>query len=176
MSECASPQAAVDGDVGPAPRCDAPRRGRIVVAMSLAAVYVEFLEREGFRPTIDDAGDVLFRCEGRCYYLMVDDDDPTYFRLLFPNFWSIDGALEHQRALLAAADVTAEIKVAKIYVLGDDTQAAAEMFLADPDRLHRDLPRVFDRALRALQGAVHRFCELMQDRRPRLRLVEGNNN
>ena len=139
--------------------------------MSLAAIYVEFLEREGYRPTIDDAGDVLFKCEGRCYYLMVDDDDPIYFRLLFPNFWSIDGPLEHQRALLSAAEVTAEIKVAKIYVLGDDTQAAAEMFLAAPD----DLPRVFDRALRALQGAVRRFCELMQDRRPRLRLVEDNN-
>lgn len=143
--------------------------------MSLAAIYIDFLEREGYRPAIDDAGDVLFRCEGRCYYLMVDDDDPTYFRLLFPNFWSIDGALEHQRALLAAADVTAEIKVAKIYVLADDTQAAAEMFLADPEQLARDLPRVFDRALRALQGAVRRFCELMQDRRPRLRLVEGDN-
>ena len=105
----------------------------------------------------------------------VDDDDPTYFRLLFPNFWSIDSSPEHQRALLAAADVTAEIKVAKIYVLADDTQAAAEMFLADPDDLPRDLPRVFDRALQALQGAVNRFCELMQDRRPGLRLVESDN-
>lgn len=165
----------MNGDVGPAPRCDAPRRGRIVNLMSLAAIYVEFLEREGYRPTIDDAGDVLFRHEGRCYYLMVDDDDPVYFRLLFPNFWTIDDGAEHQRALLAAADVTAEIKVAKIYVLGDDTQAAAEMFLADATHLRRDLPHVFDRALRALQGAVRRFCELMQDRRPRLRLVEGNN-
>ena len=143
--------------------------------MSLAAIYVDFLARAGYRASIDDAGDVLFRCEGRSYYLMVDDDDPTYFRLLFPNFWSIDSSPEHQRALLAAADVTAEIKVAKIYVLADDTQAAAEMFLADPDDLLRDLPRVFDRALQALQGAVHRFCELMQDRRPRLRLVEGDN-
>lgn len=139
--------------------------------MSLAAIYVEFLECEGYRPTLDDAGDVMFRCQGRCYFLMVDDDDPAYFRLLLPNFWSIDDDLEHRRALLAAADVTAEIKVAKIYVLGEDTQAAAEMFLAD---IH-DLPKIFDRALRALQGAVHRFCELMQDHRPRLRLVEGNN-
>ncbi len=139
--------------------------------MSLAAVYVEFLQREGFRPRLDDAGDVMFRCEGREYWLMVDDDDPDYFRLLFPNFWSVDGEAERQRAVLAAAEVTAEIKVAKVYVLGDDTQAAAEMFLGDP----RDLPRVFDRALQALRGAVRRFCELMQDRRPRLRLVESHN-
>lgn len=135
--------------------------------MSQAARYVRFLEREGFDADIDEAGDVRFACEGRSYWLMVDDDDPDYFRLLFPDFWSVDSEAEHRRALLAAAEVTAEIKVAKVYVLGDDTQAAAEMFLADPD----DLGRVFPRALRALQGAVRRFCEIMQAR-PRLRLVE----
>lgn len=138
--------------------------------MSLAAVYVRFLVGEGFDPQVDDAGDVLFQCDGNNYYLMVDDDDPGYFRLLFPDFWSIDSEAERQRALLAAAEVTAEIKVAKVYVIGDDTQAAAEMFLADPE----DLGRVFDRALRALQGAVRRFCEIMQDRRAKLRLVEEN--
>ena len=67
-----------------------------------------------------------------------------------------------------AAEVTAGIKVAKVYVLGEDTQAAAEMFLADP----HDLGQVFSRALRALQGAVRRFSDLMQDR-PRLRLVHS---
>ena len=139
--------------------------------VSLAALYVAFLESEGLGPEIDEAGDVMFRCEGDNYWLMVDDDDPAYFRLLFPNFWSIESPQEHQRALLAAAEVTAEIKVAKVYVLGDDTQAAAEMFLAEPADLHS----VFARALRALQGAVLRFAEIMQERRSHLRLVHENN-
>ena len=138
--------------------------------VSLAALYVAFLEAEGLGPEIDDAGDVMFRCEGANYWLMVDEDDPGYFRLLFPNFWSIDSPQEHQRALLAAAEVTAEIKVAKVYVMGDDTQAAAEMFLAEPADLHS----VFVRALRALQGAVLRFSQIMQDRRSHLRLVQEN--
>jgi hypothetical protein len=134
----------------------------------LADTYREFLEGEGFAAELDEAGDVCFHIDGRPYYLMVDDDDPSYFRLLFPNFWSIDSAAEHHRGMLAAAEVTAEIKVAKVYILGDDTQAAAEMFLASAG----DIRPVFDRALRALQGAVRRFCEIMQDRRPRLRIVE----
>jgi hypothetical protein len=138
--------------------------------MPLADTYREFLEGEGFAAELDEAGDVSFQFEGRAYFLMIDDDDPSYFRLLFPNFWSIDSETEHHRAMLAAAEVTAEIKVAKVYVLGDDTQAAAEMFLAAPG----DIRPVFDRALRALQGAVRRFCEIMQDHRPRLRLVEKN--
>lgn len=138
--------------------------------MALADTYREFLAEEGFEAELDEAGDVAFTLDGRSFWLMVDDDDPAYFRLLFPNFWSIDSETEHQRAMLAAAEVTAEIKVAKVYVLGDDTQASVEMFLAAP----ADLRPVFDRALRALQGAVRRFCEIMQDRRPRLRLVEKN--
>ena len=136
--------------------------------MVLADTYREFLASEGFEAELDEAGDVSFLIDGRAYWLMIDDDDPGYFRLLFPNFWSIDSESEHQRAMLAAAEVTAEIKVAKVYILGDDTQATAEMFLADP----HDLRKVFDRALSALQGAVRRYCEIMQDRRPRLRLVE----
>lgn len=136
--------------------------------MGLADTYRAFLESAGYEPELDEAGDVCFYIDGRPYYLMVDDDDPAYFRLLYPNFWSIDSEAEHQRGMLAAAEVTAEIKVAKVYLLGDDTQAAAEIFLAAPG----DVRPVFNRALRALQGAVRRFCEIMQDRRPRLRLVE----
>jgi hypothetical protein len=138
--------------------------------MGLADTYREFLAGEGFEAELDEAGDVAFRIEGRAYFLMIDDDDPGYFRLLFPNFWSIDSEAEHQRAMLAAAEVTAEIKVAKVYVLGDDTQASAEMFLADPRRPQADLRS----GPAGPPGRRARFCEIMQDRRPRLRLVEKN--
>lgn len=136
--------------------------------MSMVATCLEFLAREGLQPQLDASGALLFESRGRCYYLFVDDADPHYIRLLYPNFWSLDGAADRQRALLAAAEVTAGIKVAKVYVLGEDTQAAAELFLADPAQLGQ----VFARALRALQGAVWRFTELMQER-PRLRLVHS---
>ena len=136
--------------------------------MSMAGTYMEFLEHEGMHPSLDASGAVIFESRGRAYYLICDDDDPQYFRLLYPNFWSLEGAADRQRALLAAAEVTAGVKVAKVYVLGEDTQAAAEMFLADP----QDLQQVFTRALRALQGAVRRYSDLMQER-PRLRLVHS---
>ena len=67
----------------------------------MAATYMEFLEDEGMAPSLDASGAVIFESRGRSYYLIVDDDDPQYFRLLYPNFWSLDGAEERQRALLA---------------------------------------------------------------------------
>lgn len=135
--------------------------------MSLAEAYVEFLQAEGFRPVADDAGDIVFKFEGRYYCITVDEDDPLYFRLMFPNFWSLDNEAERHWARVAAAEVTAEYKAVKVFPQHDDMQATTELFLVRQD----DFRLVFDRSLAALQGAVRRFCELM-DRGPRLRLVE----
>lgn len=135
--------------------------------MSQADVYAQFLRAEGYRPVADDAGDLVFDRDGRYYCLTVDDDDPHYFRLVYPNFWGLESDEERQLAQVAAAEVTAEFKVVKVYPQHDDMQAVAELFLARPD----DFRHVFDRCLIALEGAVHRFCDKM-DRRPRLRLVK----
>lgn len=135
--------------------------------MSLAEVYVEFLQTEGYRPVLDEVGDVVFKCEGRYYCITVDDGDPLYFRLTFPNFWSLDSEPERHWARVAAAEVTAEFKVVKLFPQHDDMQAATELFLAHED----DFRVLFDRCLTVLQSAVRRFCEIM-DRGPRLRLVE----
>lgn len=135
--------------------------------MSQTEVYAEFLRAEGFRPVIDDAGDLVFKCDGGFYFVTVDDDDPHYFRLVFPNFWGLESEAERHRARAVAAEITAEFKVVKVYPQHDDMQAAAELFLPNP----ADFRLVFERCLAGLQGAVRRFCELMEPR-PRLRLVE----
>ncbi|HEY8378038.1 MAG TPA: hypothetical protein VIK91_16185 [Nannocystis sp.] len=138
--------------------------------MSLAEVYAEFLRAEGYRPVIDDAGDLVFRCDGGFYFVTIDDDDPHYFRLVFPNFWGLESEAERHRARIAAAEVTAEFKAVKVYPQHDDMQAAVELFL--PVRLDQNAFRlVLDRCLGALKSAVRRFSELMEPR-PRLRLVE----
>jgi len=144
-----------------------PRGAGYPARMSQAEVYAEFLRAEGFRPVVDDAGDLVFKCEGRYYCVTVDDDDPLYFRLVFPNFWGLESEAERHWARIAAAEVTAEFKVVKVYPQHDDMQAATELFLAADG----DFRLVFERCIAALQGAVRRFCELME-RGPRLRLVE----
>ena len=135
--------------------------------MSHVEAYVEFLQTEGYRPVVDDAGDLVFKCEGRYYCITIDEDDPLYFRLVFPNFWGLESEAERHWARIAAAEVTAEFKVVKLYPQHDDMQAATELFLAHED----DFRQVFERCVTALQGAVRRFCEIME-RGPRLRLVE----
>jgi hypothetical protein len=124
-------------------------------------LYREYLVGEGFTASRDDDGDIHFKFEGKNYYVIVDDTDEEFFRLIYPNFWSIEDEDERARAYVAAHDASARTKVAKVYVRKDDTWAAVEMFCAPPEVFRA----VFPRSLSALQSAVQTFVEIMRDGR-----------
>jgi len=120
-----------------------------------AEMYRAYLAGEGFPAQIDRDGDVTFKHEGGSYVIIIDEDDETYFRLVFPSFWSIESDEERVRVILAAVHATAQIKVAKVYPLGDQTFASIEMFVSPPE----GFKPVFLRSLRALHAAVQCFRE-----------------
>lgn len=121
-------------------------------------LYREFLDQEGFRPTIDKDGDLMFKVEGRTYFVFADADDAQFFRLVFPNFWSIEDEDERARAYVAAHDATAQTKVAKVFVVKDDTWASLELFCDPPETVRTVLPR----GLSAVQSAVDTFAQIMR--------------
>ncbi len=129
--------------------------------MASTDLYVEYLKREGYRPEVRD-GLVAFRYEGGNYSIWVDDNDPTYFQLVYPNFWRIESDKERQTAIQCAEEATMKCKVAKVYVRpdGKDVMADIEEFL--PRR--EDFEQIFDRALRALHTAVGLFVDGMKGR------------
>lgn len=124
-----------------------------------AQMYMEYLTQEGYRPSVDGDGDVVFKEEGRTYYIEVDTEDQGYFRVVFPNFWCIESDEERERVLVAANHATMQTKVAKVYLRadGEDTSAAVELFLAHP----KDFSAVFQRAMSALKASVRTFREKM---------------
>lgn len=129
-------------------------------AMSKAeriSVILEHIRTEGYVPTIDDDGDILFKAEGRSYFVILDENDEQFYRLAFPNFWSIDDEAERERVIHAASHATTKTKVAKIFPVKDDTWASVELFLSGPEEFNG----VFARSLSALQSAVRTFREAM---------------
>lgn len=121
-------------------------------------MYKAYLEQEGFHPTQEDKF-LWFKAEGRGYVIFDNEDDPGFFQLLFPNFWSIDSDDERIRAYQAANHATAATKVAKIYVDEDGTNvwAGIEMFFESPEQFKG----VFARSMNALRTAVDHFKEKM---------------
>jgi len=126
-----------------------------------AKLYMDYLIAEGYRPYIDQDGDVVFKSEGRTYYIEVDEKDEEYFRLVFPNFWSIESDEELARVLYAANHATMATKVAKVYVRSDgkDTIAAIEMFVSPPE----NFKLTFSRAMSALRTGVNDFVNTMRE-------------
>lgn len=121
--------------------------------------YMEFLREEGYRPQIDEDGDIVFKHESQSYLLFIEESDSGYFRLVFPAFWEISSPDEEEKASQIIMTINAEMKVVKLYQLADKMWAAVEMF-CDP---MENCKSVFQRCLRVLQLSSNRFCEQMRE-------------
>ncbi len=124
-----------------------------------AEMYCEFLRNEGYRPEIDDDGDVVFREGGRVYLILIDENDDEFFRVVFPNFWSIESEEERERVERAALYATAMTKVAKVFPVRNNVWATIEMFVSPIE----GFKAVFERSIRALHVAVQSFVGKMRE-------------
>ena len=125
----------------------------------LQGIYTEYLTQEGYRPEIDNDGDVVFKKEGKNYFISVDENDPEFFRIVLPNFWSIENTEERSRVLAAADESNRKSKVSKVFTVRDDTWASIEIFIAHP----KAFEAVFPRAMSALENGVLQFVQKMRE-------------
>lgn len=128
-----------------------------IVPTRYAAEVLEFLAEEGFRPSLDDEGDVVFKYEGSWYFLVTSRDDATYFALYHLRFWPLDDAAERLRAHEAAALAHMNIRIGRVTVLDDNVSASIDAYLPD-DQAWRGL---LMRNLSGLQALVRAFRESM---------------
>ena len=126
----------------------------------LQKMYVDYLKSEGFSPSLDDDGDVMFKYEGGTYFIIVDEKDQEFFAVLYPNFWEIESENEREQALLAAKEATRSAKVAKVYLIEDNTDVSlsAEVFLKTPS----DFKGIFHRMMSSMTAARKVFVDKMQ--------------
>lgn len=128
----------------------------------LQATYLKELKKLGYEGEIDSDGDIAFTIseDGRDknYFIRVDPSDPQYMTVVFPSFWPIESEEEGFAVRLVGAEVTGEVKVAKIYVVGGSAWAAVEMFNSKPKEFFKN----FDRSLGAIDSAVSNFVAGMR--------------
>ncbi|MDR2541986.1 MAG: hypothetical protein LBC80_00825 [Treponema sp.] len=53
---------------------------------ALQEMYMEYLTQEGYRPEIDEDGDIRFRVLGNNYFIIVDEKDQQFFQI-YTGFW-----------------------------------------------------------------------------------------
>jgi hypothetical protein len=128
---------------------------------SLVEFYKDFLSEEGFRPSIDEDGDVIFKFEGGTYWIRVDENDRDFFQVQYFFGYEIESQEEFHRATAACMDITRQTKVVKIMALEKHSSflASAEAFYASPE----DVKKVFPRILSCIQGGINSFLKAMKE-------------
>jgi hypothetical protein len=126
----------------------------------LQEMYMSYLREQGYTPSLDSAGDVDFKIEGRNYYISVDENDPTYFRIVYPGFWEIESEAERKEASAVIMSVNRTTKLAKVYIESwDNTYIDAGIFLNTP----QDFKFHFSRMISTIQTARRKFVDEMNN-------------
>jgi hypothetical protein len=132
----------IETDTPPAPTLD-------------LAPWQEYLVAEGYRPEVDEDGDIRFRHEGRTIYLILDASDPCYLRVSMPGVWECEGPEQERRGLEAVNAVNRDLKVVKCVLVDGTVWASAELFADPPDAIRA----VFRRCLDAIGSAAWQIRE-----------------
>lgn len=120
---------------------------------SLRATIKDYMVEEGYRPSLNADGEIMFHFEGRICYLQTDASDHDGLRIVIVNFHPLADEAARVRATVAAQEATASTKVVKIFTLDDDTWCTAELVMPEPERF----TEVLGRTLSAIRAALHAF-------------------
>jgi hypothetical protein len=120
--------------------------------------YVSMLSRKGFRPEVDEDGDICFEREGRTYFITSNCDD-GYFAILYAGFWGVADGAELSKAYLAASAASRNTKACYVWIGEEAGGAFAEAgFLI---ARAANVESFISRAISCLQTAVDTFEKKM---------------
>lgn len=83
--------------------------------MNKRELILRMIEGLGYKPQVDDDGDVKIRYQMKTIFVLVGDEDDTYTLLTMPNFCDVEDGAEHI-ALAVCNKLTRDLRLAKVYV------------------------------------------------------------
>ncbi len=103
-------------------------------------MLLRVLEKMGYKPEIDNDGDIQLRYQMKTIFVLIGDEDEQYISVMLPQFHEIaDG--EETLVLAVCNKMTRELKQAKVYV--DQTfknvSATCEFFYSNEEALEQCL-------------------------------------
>ena len=115
-----------------------------VLPTAYATDVLDFLAEEGFRPKLDEDGDVYFKYEGATYVVIAGHGDATILTVLLPYFWPLEDAAERTRAMEAAMNAQKSVRIGRVTVLDENVSASINAYLPDEQSFRAVLLRSID--------------------------------
>ncbi len=124
---------------------------------NFTSLYLDFLEKESIPAQIDRDGDIEFDLFEKTFYILIEQDDPGFFRMVLPNIWPIENDKEYLTVLKACNQANKEAKAVKIYTTNDNVWLATELLLEKPEQF----TSIFYRALDEMEHCLEVFLDAM---------------
>lgn len=114
--------------------------------MTRHEMVVSVLQSLGFKPQIDDEGDIFVRYQMKTFYVMgSNSDDEDYLVVVFPQMYEVNEG-EETKVLAVCNKITREIKLTKVYI--DQTlknvSASCEFYYNDEESLKTCLDKAIE--------------------------------
>lgn len=112
--------------------------------MTMKEEITKVLERMGYRPDIDNDGDIYFWYQMKAVYVLTNDED-NYVSIMLPQFYDID---EGQEALILTVcnKMTRELKMVKVFM--DHTfksvTGTCEFFYSSEEEFKQNMGRTLE--------------------------------
>lgn len=108
--------------------------------MTKAKKIMSILETWGYRPEVDEDGDVMFRYQLKTLYVVIGNEDDPYVSIMLPQFYEIEDGTE-TLVLAVCNKLTRDLKLAKVFV---DTSfksvtSTCEFYYANDEALAQSL-------------------------------------
>jgi len=126
-----------------------------------SSMYAAHLAAEQLAPTVGSDGHIRFKHEGKSLFILVDEQDEEYFRMIMPGIWEIDDERERVAVEHACVEVSARLKVAKVFPVDSSVWCCVELFVTPPEAFKA----VFTRSAQVLDAAAQQFAIEMLKRR-----------
>lgn len=101
---------------------------------------IQVVKELGYKPIIDNDGDVFFRVQLKGFYILGTRNDNDLISVHFPQFWDIEEG-EDVKYLAACNKLTRELKLVKTFI--DDSlksvSASCEFYCTDMESMRNDI-------------------------------------
>lgn len=101
------------------------------VLSKAARLAYDYLQKEGYKPYIDEDEDVVFKAEGYAFYVDNTKSDETYLQIVLPFIMEVDDddLVQTFAAMAACNDITMEKKLVQAYIDEGDVMFATDTYI-----------------------------------------------
>ncbi|MCR5152985.1 MAG: hypothetical protein K6A98_07550 [Prevotella sp.] len=114
-----------------------------------------YIKGEGYRPEIDDDGDIMFKKEGDTYFVIVSADNSAPMYLSLTKIFTYSGSFTKNKIKQCMQEINL-YKMCKLVPLDESFEIRVEMFLNDAG----SFTSIFEKALSVINQAEEELKDM----------------